>query len=173
MIQQDISTENRRKAVQLLLDRSMKLKQKGLKKEILTVANQADGVFTYLKLRNHDEIKADEMLQLLQINGGNRSGIAIGSIGWRGDVHPDQFTTNKVLGNIRREKFSEIWSDESGLLGKLRNRKSLLKGRCGECDWVDLCNGNMRVRAEAVHGDFWQEDPACYLTDDEVKNIRQ
>jgi len=26
----------------------------------------------------------------------------------------------------------------------------------------------MRVRAEAVHGDVWAEEPACYLTDEEI-----
>jgi len=31
-----------------------------------------------------------------------------------------------------------------------------------------LCNGNFRPRAEAVTGDFWQSDPACYLTDEEI-----
>ncbi|MBA7709756.1 hypothetical protein ES703_118679 [subsurface metagenome] len=31
-----------------------------------------------------------------------------------------------------------------------------------------MCNGNMRVRAEAVSGDVWAEDPACYLTDTEI-----
>ena len=173
MVEQDISDQKKREAMDLLIDRSIGLQEKGLDKEILTVANHADGVYTYLKLREHCGDVAERILKLLQINGGNRSGIAIANIDPRGDVHPDQFTTTRVLGNVRERPFSEIWKDESGLLGGLRDRKPLLKGRCGECDWVDLCNGNMRVRAEAVHGDFWQEDPACYLTDDEVKNIRQ
>ena len=50
----------------------------------------------------------------------------------------------------------------------LKNRKGLLKGRCARCQYLDLCNGNLRVRAEAVFGDVWAEDPACYLTDEEI-----
>ena len=62
-----------------------------------------------------------------------------------------------------------IWSDENNsLLASLRNRKTLLKGRCGRCVWKDICNGNFRARAESVYGDMWQEDPACYLTEDEI-----
>jgi len=50
----------------------------------------------------------------------------------------------------------------------LRNRKSFLTGRCGGCRYLDICNGNFRVRALAVSGDTWAPDPACYLTDDEI-----
>ena len=50
----------------------------------------------------------------------------------------------------------------------LKDRKGLLKGRCAQCYYLDLCNGNLRVRAEAVSGDIWAEDPACYLTDSEI-----
>ena len=42
------------------------------------------------------------------------------------------------------------------------------KGRCAECKYLDICNGNFRVRAEAVHDDVWAPDPACYLTDEEI-----
>jgi radical SAM protein with 4Fe4S-binding SPASM domain len=50
----------------------------------------------------------------------------------------------------------------------LKNRRKLLKGRCAGCRYIDICNGNLRVRAEAVFGDVWAEDPACYLTDNEI-----
>jgi radical SAM protein with 4Fe4S-binding SPASM domain len=50
----------------------------------------------------------------------------------------------------------------------LKNRKPLLKGRCGACKFLDLCNGNLRIRAEAVYGDIWAPDPACYLSDEEI-----
>ncbi len=50
----------------------------------------------------------------------------------------------------------------------LKCRKGLLGGRCAHCRYLDLCNGNLRVRAEAVFGDVWAEDPACYLNDEEI-----
>jgi len=133
------------------------------------VANHTDGIFLYLKLKREDPIKAEKVLKLLKNNGGNRTGMAIGSVDWYGNVHPDQFTSNYSIGNVSEKSFGEIWSAQSNkLLWKLRNRKSLLKGRCSKCQWLDICNGNVRVRAEAVYGDLWQSDPACYLTDSEI-----
>ena len=74
-----------------------------------------------------------------------------------------------ALGNVLRRQFGEIWTDTSEpLLRGLRSRRGLLKGRCGRCRYLDLCNGNLRVRAEAVYGDVWAEDPACYLSDEEI-----
>ena len=37
-----------------------------------------------------------------------------------------------------------------------------------DCRWLDICGGNFRVRAEAISGDVWAPDPACYLTDEEI-----
>ena len=50
----------------------------------------------------------------------------------------------------------------------LKNRKALLEGRCAECRFLEICNGNFRVRAEATWGRTWAPDPACYLTDQEI-----
>lgn len=71
------------------------------------------------------------------------------------------------LGNVREQKFSRIWSDRRNpVLCALRNKRELVKGKCAACAHKDICGG-CRVRAEAVHGDPWAEDPACYLTADE------
>lgn len=40
--------------------------------------------------------------------------------------------------------------------------------RGGSCRFLDLCNGNFRARALFATGDFWGENPACYLTDAEI-----
>ena len=53
----------------------------------------------------------------------------------------------------------------------LKDRKPLLKGRCSKCKFLDNCNGNFRTRAEARTGDFWESDPSCYLTDEEIAFI--
>ena len=75
------------------------------------------------------------------------------------------------MGNIREKCFSQIWNDTTNsFLAKLRNRKPLLKGRCQRCKFLFICNGNFRARAEAVYSDPWAEDPACYLTEEEIKN---
>jgi Fe-coproporphyrin III synthase len=89
-------------------------------------------------------------------------------VSWNGDVLPDQFWRQHVLGNVKSRPFSEIWSDGGlPLLAKLRGRKAHLHCRCRQCRWMDICNGNFRARAEAA-GDAWGDDPACYLTDEEI-----
>jgi hypothetical protein len=50
----------------------------------------------------------------------------------------------------------------------LKDRKPHLKGRCGQCKWLSVCNGNLRVRAERYFNDFLAPDPACYLSDEEI-----
>ena len=136
---------------------------------MLTVDNHADGVYLYLKLKQQDPERAQSVMALLQRNGGNNSGMRIGAVDNLGHVHPDQFWWNCSLGNVRQRKFGDIWMDTSDpLMRGLKDRKGLLKGRCARCQYLDTCNGNLRARAEAVFGDPWAEDPACYLTDEEI-----
>jgi len=169
MVEEDITREEARAAMDLIIERTLDFHRRGLEKEILTVDNHADGVYIYLRLKKSDPERAAQMLELLKLNGGNRTGIAIGAVDWHGDVHPDQFTQNHTLSNVRERKFGEIWTDLSQhILAGLKDRKPLLKGRCAACKWLDVCNGNFRARAEAVTGDFWESDPACYLTDEEI-----
>ncbi|MBI3930727.1 MAG: radical SAM protein [Chloroflexi bacterium] len=169
----DITHSQTRSVVDMICEHTLDLHQRGLSKEILTVGNHADGVYLYLKLREQDPARASKALELLRINGGNNSGIKIGAIDDLGNVHPDQFWWHYSLGNVRQRKFGDIWTDTSEpLLRGLRNRRGLLKGRCARCQHLDICNGNLRVRAEAVYGDVWAEDPACYLSDEEIGVIK-
>lgn len=168
MRQDDVTKQQSREFMELLIAKVLDFHRLGLKKEILTVDNHADAVYLYLWLKEHMPAKAQEVLQHLQRNGGNRSGMAFANVDSLGNVHPDQFTQHHTLGNIRERKFSEIWRDSTiPLLQQLRDRKPLLKGRCSQCQWLPVCNGNFRARAEAT-GDFWASDPACYLTDAEI-----
>ena len=91
------------------------------------------------------------------------------NIDWQGNVHPDQFWWNHTLGNVRDSKFNDIWfNEDNDFLMKLKEKKKWVKGRCAKCKFLDICGGNFRARAEAVYDDPWAEDPACYLTDDEI-----
>lgn len=167
--QQDITHAQTRDVVDTICEHTLDLHRRGLPKEVLTVSNHADGVYLYLKLKEKDPQRASKVLDLLRINGGNNSGIKIGAVDDLGNVHPDQFWWHYSLGNIQQRSFGDIWTDTSEpLLRGLKDRKGLLKGRCARCQYLDLCNGNLRVRAEAVFGDTWAEDPACYLTDEEI-----
>lgn len=169
MVKEDISNTETRKLVDYIFGKALEFCERGIDTEILTVDNHADGVYLYLKLREGNPERAEEVLKLLKWNGGNNSGIAIGDVDNTGNVHADQFWWHHSFGNVRERKFSEIWLDTSDpLIAGLKNRKPLLKGRCGKCSHLDICNGNFRVRAEAVYGDVWAPDPACYLTDEEI-----
>ncbi len=158
-----------RTAVGYLFERVEDFHRRGVGKEILTVDNHVDSAYVYLRMRDEQPERAAEILQLLSWNGGNQSGIAITSIDPLGDVHADQFSWNYSLGNVRERPFSEIWQDRSHpRMAILKDRKSHLKGRCGSCRFLDVCNGNLRARAESYFGDFLAPDPACYLTDEEI-----
>jgi radical SAM protein with 4Fe4S-binding SPASM domain len=168
-MEHDISHAETRSVVDKICEHTLDMYHRGLRKEVLTVGNHADGVYLYLKVQKQDPDRANKILGLLRMNGGNNSGIRIGAVDDLGNVHPDQFWWHYSLGNVLQRKFGGIWTDTSEpLLEGLRNRKKLLKGRCAHCQYLDLCNGNLRVRAEAVFGDVWAEDPACYLSNEEI-----
>jgi len=158
-----------RQALDGIMSRAAAMASAGRSVEVLTVDNHSDGPYVYMRLLREDPARAATCLELLEANGGNRSGIGIGCVDWEGQVLPDQFWRTQVLGNVLERPFSEIWSDPScRLLGMLRNRKEHLKCRCLRCRWLGVCNGNLRARAEAATGDPWGDDPACYLSDQEI-----
>jgi radical SAM protein with 4Fe4S-binding SPASM domain len=166
---EDVTHEETRTVVDLIFEKTLDLHRRGLNKEVLTVDNHADGVYLYAQVKREQPERAAEVLELLRRNGGNNSGVRIGAVDNLGNVHADQFWWHYSFGNVRQRKFGDIWLDTSDpLMRGLKNRKALLKGRCARCQHLDLCGGNLRVRAEAVYGDIWAEDPACYLTDEEI-----
>ncbi len=169
LIKEDLSHTETREIVDLIMDRTRELHDKGISKEVLTVDNHADGPYLYMRLRKENPKRATEVLELLKMNEGNNSGRGIGCISWDGKVHADQFWRHHSFGNIRKRPFSEIWTDTGNpLMKQLKEKKKYVKGRCATCRWLDICGGNFRVRAEAVFGNVWAPDPACYLTDEEI-----
>ncbi|MDT8392028.1 MAG: radical SAM protein [Lentisphaeria bacterium] len=166
---QDLDHDQTRAAVDLILDRTRAMAMRGDMIEVLTVDNHCDGPHIYLRLLRENPDRAAAVLELLKMNGGNSSGHGIGCVSWDGEIFPDQFWRNHSLGNVRKTPFSRVWSDETNeCLASLRARGTLLEGRCAACKWLDICNGNLRARAEAVTGNMWGSDPACYLTDEEI-----
>ncbi len=169
LIEEDLSHRETREAVDSILKRTKDLHDRGMPKEVLTVDNHADGPYLYLKLRETDPKRAEKVYELLQMNEGNNSGRGIGCVSWNGDVHADQFWRHHRFGNVLERPVSELWTDLSEpLMKRLKEKKKHVKGWCAGCRWLDICGGNFRVRAEAVTGDVWAPDPACYLTDDEI-----
>ncbi len=90
-------------------------------------------------------------------SGGCMAGTQYCRIMPEGDVTPCPYMT-AVAGNVRNQSFTEIWQT-SPMLQELREVQHL-KGRCGRCEFKELCGG-CRCRAYAAFGDYLQEDPAC------------
>ncbi|OLO26843.1 radical SAM/SPASM domain-containing protein [Alkalihalophilus pseudofirmus] len=74
-----------------------------------------------------------------------------------GDVYPSGFLPVKC-GNVRERSLLDIYQNSS-VMKELRD-KSLLKGKCGLCEYKEICGGS-RARAFAVHGDYLESDPSC------------
>jgi radical SAM protein with 4Fe4S-binding SPASM domain len=163
----DISIGERRKLIDFLIDASIRLAD-DYKTELLTVDNPADGIYAYLKTRDLYE-DAEKVLEFVRFRGGDGSGERLASIDFEGNVHPNQFWWDHTCGNIRDEKFSEIWlNPKDELLIKLRNKRTYLRGeKCSKCIYNDICGG-FRVRALRA-GDLWGDDPDCYLTSEEIR----
>jgi Fe-coproporphyrin III synthase len=165
----DLSPDETRRVVEYVFDRARDFHRRGIEKEILTVDNHADNVLLYLRVRREQPERAEEVYQMLAWNGGNQSGIAIGCVDPFGNVHADQFSWQRTLGNTRERPFSEIWTDRCDPhMAMLKDRKKHLVGRCRACSFVEVCNGNLRARAERYFGDFRAPDPACYFRDEEI-----
>jgi len=169
LIDQDLSHDETRQIVDLIMDRTRDMYDRGVKKEVLTVDNHADGPYLYLRMLKEDDARAPEVLELLKMNGGNSSGQGIGCVNWDGTVYADQFWRQHSFGTILSTPFSRIWSDLTNpLMAQLKDKNRYVKGRCARCRWLNICGGNFRARAEAVSGEVWGEDPACYLTGKEI-----
>lgn len=74
-----------------------------------------------------------------------------------GDVCPSGFL-QLPAGNIRERSLRDLYR-EAPLFRALRDR-TLLKGRCGRCQFRGVCGGS-RARAYALTGDYLAEDPSC------------
>ncbi|KKK75956.1 hypothetical protein LCGC14_2868530, partial [marine sediment metagenome] len=140
--------------------------------ESLLVGNYCDAGFLYQYLQKEDPAKAEWAYELLKRNGGDGTGETIASIDFLGKVHANQFWNDYSFGNIKDRSFGEIWEDTSDPIMKgLKNKAQYIKGRCSvkNCRFFEICKGGSRVRSLALVGDVWGPDPACYLTDDEIK----
>ena len=158
-----------REAMDLLFERCWDHVQRGLETEFVTGNNDADGVYFLYWVRARFPEREEHIRAKLAAWGGNASGVNIANIDNLGNVHPDTFWWHYSLGNVRERPFSEIWPDTSDpIMAGLKARPRRIKGRCGACHYFDVCGGNTRVRALQLSGDAWAEDPACYLSDDEI-----
>ena len=170
----DVQLGVTRKTMDQLFETALLHAQRGDDMEFVTGNNDADGAYLLQWVQRHYPDRAAHIAAKLEQWGGNSSGVNIANIDNLGDVHPDTFWWHYSLGNVRERPFSEIWMDTSDpLMAGLKATPRSIKGRCGSCRYFNICGGNTRVRALQLTGDPWSEDPACYLTDDEIRLINE
>jgi radical SAM protein with 4Fe4S-binding SPASM domain len=96
-------------------------------------------------------------------DGLNRPAVSINDgkgfafISHTGDVCPSGFLP-LAAGNVRQKSFAEIYR-RSTLFRELRDL-SLLKGKCGVCDFRSVCGGS-RARVYGMTGDYLEADASC------------
>jgi heme d1 biosynthesis radical SAM protein NirJ len=165
----DVFLETTRWAMDLLFDTCWRYVIEGKNKEFVTGNNDADGVYLLHWIEKYFPERVAHMHTKLTQWGGNSSGVNVANIDNLGNVHPDTFWWHYNLGNVRERPFSEIWCDTADpLMTGLKAQPRKIRGRCGACRYFDICGGNTRVRAYQLTGDPWAEDPASYLSDEEI-----
>ena len=165
----DAAHQLTRSVMDRLFDRCWDYQRRGLAKEFVTGNNDADGPWLLDWVRRNVPDREHSLRARLLEWGGNASGVNVANIDNRGNVHPDTMWWDYSLGNVRERRFSEIWLDtRDPVMAGLKQHPRPVKGRCGACAHLAICNGNTRVRARQMTGDPWEEDPGCYLTDEEI-----
>ncbi|UMZ73208.1 putative heme d1 biosynthesis radical SAM protein NirJ2 [Natranaerofaba carboxydovora] len=100
---------------------------------------------------------ADAKNMKMRFSRGCLAGLTYCCITPNGDVNPCPYLPVKV-GNVLETSFTEIWNN-SEMFNELRSEQ--LKGKCGICDYLEVCSG---CRARAYYysdGDYMAEDPWC------------
>jgi radical SAM protein with 4Fe4S-binding SPASM domain len=172
--QQTLSPEQTRDVVDVIIEKTSRFVKRKLVDEVLTVGNHADGPYLLAKMEKEKNENFHKAMEFLLTNGGNRIGEKIGCIGWDGSVHPDQFWRNYSLGNIKDKTFRQIWENSTEpVLNKLRNKSKFADKRCLKCRWFNLCKGNFRFLGDETDDKYWLNEPACYLTDEEITDDKE
>ena len=163
------SAEQTRSVVDTIIEKTDEAVQKDSVDEVLTVGNHADGPYLLVRMERQNSEHYEKAKRLLMTNGGNKTGEKIGCVSWAGDVHPDQFWMNYSLGNVKEKSFGQIWHNSAEpVLSKLRNKSQFAESRCLGCRWFELCRANYRFLGSDPAVESWRNEPACYLTDDEI-----
>jgi len=88
---------------------------------------------------------------------GCLAGTGVCFISHQGEVYPCGYLP-VLAGDLRHQPFAEIW-ENSAVFRQLRDPENL-KGKCGRCEFRNICMG-CRARAFAATGDYLDEEPFC------------
>ena len=88
---------------------------------------------------------------------GCLAGTAVCFISNQGEVYPCGYLP-ALAGDLKKQPFADIW-ENSVVFNQLRD-VSNLKGKCGCCEFRNVCMG-CRARAFAASGNYLDEEPFC------------
>jgi radical SAM protein len=100
------------------------------------------------------KIKARLMLSGRPVNAGH--GFCF--VDHVGNVCPSGFLP-LPCGNVRQQSITDIYRNH--LVFRQLRDFALLKGKCGVCEFRELCSGGSRARAYATAGDYLASEPCC------------
>jgi AdoMet-dependent heme synthase len=88
---------------------------------------------------------------------GCLAGTAVCFISNQGEVYPCGYLP-ALAGDLKKQPFADIW-ENSVVFNQLRDVDNL-KGKCGCCEFRNVCMG-CRARAYAATGNYLDEEPFC------------
>jgi radical SAM protein with 4Fe4S-binding SPASM domain len=155
------------------VDRSFELsieERKALVDEIIALQRKDDElVFRCIGIPQYwvevEKLVPEEEVLLKFVRSCCGAGLRYACIMYEGTVYPCM-VLQKVAGNVREQSFADIWR-ESEVFQILRER-SKLGGKCGRCDYKELCGG-ARCKVFEATGELMAEDRTCWFTEEELK----
>ena len=100
------------------------------------------------------------------VTRGCLAGSAVCFVSHKGEVFPCGYLP-VIAGNVLSQPFSEIW-ERSAVFEQLRDTDKL-SGRCGVCEYKNVCGG-CRARAFGETQDYLGQEPYCTYQPKAVRN---
>lgn len=111
----------------------------------------------YVAQRRKAGDRPGKVATAIQRQAGINDGKGLVFISHTGEVFPSGFLP-VTAGNVRQHLLGDLYRQAP--LFKVLRDSSNLQGKCGSCEYRNLCGGS-RSRALATTGDYLAEDPRC------------
>ena len=152
LVSDDLSAEDYEEVFQFLYDLSQ-----GASFDIKTTEAQHYRRFVAQRRKVEGAYRSSPLPNPIARQAGINDGKGFVFISHTGEIYPSGFLPIPA-GNVRRDSLVEVYR-HSPLFVELRN-SALLKGKCGQCEYRNLCGGS-RSRAYALTGDYLAEELRC------------
>jgi len=161
--QLDAHRQMSRDAMMLIFQQAWHDIEHGIDSDFVSGNDDADAVLQWV--HQHLPEHYPQLEQLLHSWGGNASGSGVANIDNTGEVHPDTYWWQHSLGNVRNTTFRQLRLEQPDpRLLRLREHPRAIGGRCAECRWMPIGNGNTRTRA-CADGDLGAPTPVASNTE--------